>query len=680
MRSPLVLPILLLFLAPVRLSGQDAEGWNDPRALELIARAREVRQRTSVDSDLRSYQAIATGHVFFLVDRPNNDERTLIKADQIAIEVYWRAPRDTRQRIVGLRDQKVLPTNIRYHLDHLTVVQDDFGDQIRLGDGDEVSAVVHPVAPESDLFYEFRLADSLTISLGGSGGDVKVNEIQVRPRDGGMPGFVGSVFIDRTSAAIVRMTFTFTPASYVDGELDYIRISLDNSLWEGKWWLPYRQELEIRRELPALDFLVGSVIRGRFEIGDYTLNPELSPQLFVGNRVTQVTETERESYPFAEPLIPEADALELSPTPTLDEVRAQALTLMRGRYLSGLARLRLYLPTASEVFRWNRAEGAVLGFGLAYRPTGGITIQTRAGWSFGRGEPTAALVFTGGEVHAGTGLRLTLNERRDLGLFPGASDVLNTLAALTTDRDWTDPWFSSGVEAFHTVGSISSPVRLALRWDRVESGELSVDPEDARDFRPVRVVDEGDLASAGMRADLVLTASTRLSLDARAGRLTPADGGSATRDAVFVGGLFWERGGDGASGRLIARADGGVAVGDVLRQHLFLLGGAGTLLGQPYRAQVGDRFWLASLEGSRADLAPWVTFRAFAAAGNAWLGEGDSRLEFDQGASGDAGVRASVGGGVGLLWDVIHLDIGRGLEGGEWELVVSVDRRFQGWL
>ena len=680
MRSTLVLPLLVALLAPVRLSGQDAEGWNDPRALELIERTRGVRQSTAVDPDLQSYRATATGHVFFLVDRPNNDERTLIKADQIAIEVFWRAPRDTRQRIVGLRDQKVLPTNIRYHLDHLTVVQDDFGDRIRLGDGDEVAAVVHPAAPGSDVFYEFRLADSLTISLGGSGGDVKVNEIQVRPRDGNLPGFVGSVFIDRTTAAIVRMTFTFTPASYVDRELDYIRISLDNSLWEGKWWLPYRQELEIRRELPALDFLVGSVIRGRFEIGDYTLNPELSPQLFVGNRVTQVSEAERASYSFAEPLIPEADAGGLTPTPTLDEVRAQALTLMKGRYLSGLARLRLYLPTASEVFRWNRAEGAVLGFGFAYRPTGGITLQTRGGWSFGRSEPTAALVLTGGEALPGTGLSLTLNERRDLGLFPGSSGVLNTLAGLTTDRDWTDPWFSSGVEAFHTVGSSTSPVRLTVGWERDGSGELSIDAAHARDFRPVRAVDEGDLASARLRADLALGATPRLSLDARVGQFSPADGGSATQDAVLVGGLGWERGGDGAAGRVIARADGGLALGDVLRQHLFLLGGAGTLIGQPYREQVGDRFWLASLEASRADLAPWVTFRAFGAAGDAWLGAENPQLEFDRGASGSAGVRASVGGGVGLLWDVLHLDLGRGLEGGEWELVVSVDRRFRGWL
>ena len=28
----------------------------------------------------------------------------------------------------------------------------------------------------------------------------------------------------------------------------------------------------------------------------------------------------------------------------------------------------------------------------------------------------------------------------------------------------------------------------------------------------------------------------------------------------------------------------------------------------------------------------------------------------------------------------VRLDLGRGLDGGKWELVISVDRRFRGWL
>src|SRR5688500_10762387 len=72
----------------VRGAAQEAERWNAPEALALVVRARDVRQADAVDPERRAYQAKATGHVFFLIDRPRTGERTLVKADQIAIEVY----------------------------------------------------------------------------------------------------------------------------------------------------------------------------------------------------------------------------------------------------------------------------------------------------------------------------------------------------------------------------------------------------------------------------------------------------------------------------------------------------------------------------------------------------------------------------------------------------------------
>ncbi|HZD06093.1 MAG TPA: hypothetical protein VE173_14375, partial [Longimicrobiales bacterium] len=202
-----------------------AQQWNGPRALELVDRARAVRHAVHTDNGLRNYQAEAQGFVYFFLDRPDSDEKTLVKTDQVALEVYWEAPDHTKQRIVGLRDRKTLPTNIKYHLDHLTVVQDEFEDHIRLGDGDEVADVTHPVAPGAEEVYDYRLSDSLTISFPGGPDDVRVYELQVRPKQPDRPGFVGTVFLDRKTAAIVRMTFTFTPSSYVDPYLDYIRIS-----------------------------------------------------------------------------------------------------------------------------------------------------------------------------------------------------------------------------------------------------------------------------------------------------------------------------------------------------------------------------------------------------------------------------------------------------------------------
>ena len=148
---PLLIVLLLTFAAPAVGSAQDRApvqdpvsrgGWNSPRALAMVGRARAIRQASVTDSSLTSYRARADGYVYFFLDRTDEDEHSLIKADQLALDVYWQAPGLTRQRIVGRRDEKVLPTNINYHLDHLTVVQDDFSDLIRIGDGDEVAAKV----------------------------------------------------------------------------------------------------------------------------------------------------------------------------------------------------------------------------------------------------------------------------------------------------------------------------------------------------------------------------------------------------------------------------------------------------------------------------------------------------------------------------------------------------------
>src|SRR5687768_10331552 len=153
--------------APAAAAAQDG-GWNSGRALELIRRAQERRQVALSDTGMVDYQADARGYIYFYLDRRDTGERSLVKTDQVALDVYWKAPNLSKQRIVGLRDERNLPTNIRYHEDHLTVVQDNFGDLIRLGDGDEVRDVLHPAAPAGPALYDYRLADSTSIRLPGN--------------------------------------------------------------------------------------------------------------------------------------------------------------------------------------------------------------------------------------------------------------------------------------------------------------------------------------------------------------------------------------------------------------------------------------------------------------------------------------------------------------------------------
>jgi hypothetical protein len=665
----------LLFLAggaQAQVAATEAEGggWNSPVALTLIERARERRAAPRADSGLVNYQAAAAGHVYFFLDRADSEDRVLVKADQIALEVYWAAPDRTKQRIVGLRDASKLPNQMNYHLDHLTVVQDEFGDLIRLGDGDEVRDVLHPAAPRSDQTYDFRLADSMTIRLSGSADPIQVHEIEVRPRHPDRPAFVGSLFLDQATAAIVRMSFTFTPASYVDQRLDYIQVGLDNGLWDGRYWLPNEQTLEIRRQVPILDFPTGGVIRGVFRISDYRFNQELPPGLFRGARVVAAPRSEREAHPFPAGLFDELAAEGLSATTDLAGLRRQATALLSERYLSGLPRLRLYLPNSSAALRYNRAEALFLGGGVSYATSAASRLRFTTGYATGPGH----LSLTGDwriSPDRATNLWLRAEHRtlRDLGLRPGMPGLLNTVAAASLGEDFLDPYFATGA-ALGLERQLDQGwnARIVLGYEEHHNAALqethAIFNQQAA-FRPVRRIATGPLLHTNLTISRGRTAAPgwngRISVEAGrfngAGYLRPLLEATVTRRA---------RNHDAA---LELRGATGFLAGTAPPQTLFLLGGAGTLPGYTYRAFAGDRFALVGLEAYSDLAAPWVRLRAVGTAGWTELGAATAPAEWAVHAT--DGLRTSLGAGVGLFYDLLRIDLVRGLQQGRWQWVFS---------
>src|SRR5687768_8911732 len=144
-----------------------AQTWNDARTRALVEQATARRAAQLADSALVDYQAAAHGYLTFLaqVGEGFPEPPKIVKADELALEVYWRSPDLSKQRIVGRRDTLLLPTDISYHRDHLGIVQNNFPDIIRLGDGDEVSDVPHPLSRRGAREYEFAITDSLAIRL-----------------------------------------------------------------------------------------------------------------------------------------------------------------------------------------------------------------------------------------------------------------------------------------------------------------------------------------------------------------------------------------------------------------------------------------------------------------------------------------------------------------------------------
>jgi hypothetical protein len=676
--------LLTVLLSPSAGRAQAPSEWNGDRALELVQQARTLRQATAIDSALRAYQADARGYVYFFIDRTDSDERTLVKTDQLALEVFWKAPNQTMQRLVGRRDAKALPTNINYHLDHLTVVQDDFADRIRLGDGDEVEAVVHPLALGADSIYDYRLADSLSVTLPSPDPDIWAYELEIRPKDPGAPSVIGNLFLERRTGAIVRLSFTFTPASYIDGSLDYIRISIDNSLWDGKYWLPYRQEVELRRESPIIELLGGSVIRSRFEIRNYRFNPELQETLFLGGRVTSVPAAQRSTFLFESGLYDQLLDEGLGPSPQIEAIREQARAIIGRRYLSGLNKSRVHVPSVSSVYRYNRAEGSFLGAGTSFQLGSAWRVLSRGGYAFERNDGQLAVDVRSSPSPSGLNVGAWWNELQNAGgELPGASRTVNTLSGLLTNHDYTDPYFTSGAGVRYGWGlGTSSSLEVGAEWARHRSGTNVVDDglgggpaiESTTD-RPVLSVDEGDDRA------VEVTYATRTAARGFESSATARLGG--IEDQAYAS-LWWvttlrrelhQRGAALEAGLRV-----GISTEDAPVQTLFLLGGRHTLPGYAFRSFIGNQMALLRVEASQAVLAPWIKAHVFGAAGVTGFGRsilpdpGWLRRSTD-------GVKSSAGLGLNLGWDMLRLDVGRGLnDGGDWEFVFSIQRRFWEWL
>ena len=356
---------IAMILAGTRVTAQQT--WNDARTTALVERATERRASQLADTALVDYKATAHGYVTFLAQFGEGfpEPPKIVKADELGLEVYWRAPDLSKQRIMGRRDTLLLPTDINYHRDHLGIVQNNFRNIIRIGEGDEVRDVPHPLSPLGLQVYDFAIHDSLQIRLADRVLDVY--EVRVRPKDDRQPRTVGAVYIDRGTGEVVRMAFSFTRAALMDKELEDVSVVLENALIEGRFWLPRRQEIEIRRTGSWLDYPARGIIRGRWEICCYQVNTGIPVTFFGGPEIVMAPTAARLANPFPfsghvlDSLPPDVRAVTDA---DVKKVQDEARALVRE---AALARTRSFAFSArhiSDLARFNRVEGLAVGSGI----------------------------------------------------------------------------------------------------------------------------------------------------------------------------------------------------------------------------------------------------------------------------------------------------------------------------
>ncbi|MDB4909594.1 MAG: hypothetical protein JWO39_417 [Gemmatimonadetes bacterium] len=664
-----------------------AQAWNDDRTRELVERATTRRAQQLADTALRDYHATAHGYLTFLAQVGENfpDPPKVGRSDELALEVYWRAPDLSKQRIVGRRDTLALPTNIAYHQDHLGIVQNNFPSIIRIGEGDEVRDVPHPLSAEGIGDYDFAINDSLSIRLPDR--SVRVYELRVRPRDPSQPRLVGALYIDRSTGDVVRMAFTFTRPAYLDKELEDISIVLENALVQGRFWLPRHQEVEIRRTGRWLEFPARGIIRGRWEISGYEINKGLPLALFLGGaEITSAPPRELAKHEWHGRIL---DSLPSDVRAASDEdvrkVQEEARALVQQQALARAEGASLSARKASDFVRVNRVEGLALGAGASIRAGGGIVPSVRARYGFAdhvlKGRLGVAL-----RRGDGTGIELFGGrDYRDVGDIAERSTVVNSFAAQEFGSDATDPYDVRALGLAAELG-VHGGLRWHLEgtWERQDSLRIHASPAWGSYERtvPARPLHEERLVIGFTRPAPVMLGGfeTRFAGQVRGG-LTQALDDRPNGDGSFARAMISAHGeralGDG---RLVVEGTvaGVAAPPSAPSQELVYLGGPVSGPGYDYHQFAGRvgasarMEWRSSVPFFGLSLGPYGRAPARATlAPFATVIYSGNEASF---APDRAGWYPAVGVGALIFFDLLRVDVARGLRHGRWTFNLDVTR------
>lgn len=672
--------------------------WGDTLAQSHVARAIARRGLQLADSSLVDFAATARGFLAFLGQfGDDGDPPRVVQSEQLALRVAWWQPGRSAQQLVGRRDTALLPMNVGYYRDRYGVVLDNLPDRIRLGDGYDVADVPHPLAAGADTLYEYQTGEPFSMRLPDR--TVMVDEVRFRPRDVTAPRAVGSVFLDRETGAVVRLSLTFTRAAILDRRIETLVVTLENSLVRGRWWLPRRQEVEVVRRSTWLDVPARGIVRGHWDVSGYAVNEGPDPGMQFLPTWSSVSRDSLRGFVF------EGDVVDVLPPDMrvardedVRDAQLRAEAAVRAAALARPVTLAAAGKGVSDAIRHSRTEGLAFGFGVAHRWANAVTLSARARFGVDDGEPKGRISLDKRPPLGGAPVLELFAERqyRELGGRERAG-VTNSLASLFFGSDYTTPVdvLAAGI-GWRPANSTRWTVRAA--WEREAPLRVAARPIAGR-YQPTLPAWELE----GVRLDLVQTARFG-EANARRGVWTMRAIGTAAhgRAAPRVANAVVPRLGETvtpralrlevdaridwplAGGRtLVATAPGGVTLGDLAPQWLQFAGGPVSGAGYGFHAFAGRAVASPRLElrqpvpfpsvslGSygrspaRAQLAPFVQAVLLGGAPD------DPRLSRYR-----DGVYPAAGLGVLLFYDLVRVDVARGLWRGDWRFAIDVDRAF----
>jgi hypothetical protein len=681
------------------------------RGQDIVELAR--RRHNETDSTLLNYRSRLVTLVSAALSTDPLAPPKLLVASELASSVTWDRDGGLQVKMLGQRYVTSFGPEAEATLDFSRpwFVATAPGDSLRLLGGIDIPerAAVHPFSQGADRYYEYEVGDTVTLYVADR--QVELVEVRVTPTRGDESLVVGSVWVDGATGDVGAMQIRFVGRRlWGDDEEDAewanrilsVSATLQQGLWEQRYWLPHHQEVELMVRIPFIGNLSLPIIfRNEFDRYDVNTGESivwLSPDsmragvdvsttydegatlyLRAGREVETADEVPdsargREAYPRRETtqiragpadggweiIRPPNDSLETydewarpleTPAeltlPSAEELERRARSL--SNEIVGRKMFVIQWDRLADLIRYNRVESLALGLAARYDvPRRAFwSIGGRASFGFADLQPKARLDVrydaprTRVELTAYSELHVAATVLSDVKRAFG-----NSLRAFFLGRDDADYYRATG-----------AALTLDRRWSRFR-GRIGVGFEDHTTverhtdfaipqiwqdsvFRLNPPADEGTFWRGDGEAIIYLGDWTR---PTDRGQVTvgfEAGSGADSLDYVLA------RAGvegvvdlwDLAALALVAR--GGWSAGDVPLQRLWRIGGIETLRGFTHGTLAGASYWTGRIE--LAQIRPiWrpVVFADFG-----WAGKG---ADWPGGGSSDD-VLWSVGGGVSLL-------------------------------
>ena len=713
---------------------------------EAVARAAENNRQAP--AELRSYRARVESEAALVIHTAAGEELTG-QIEQIASHIQWWRDGNVEQHIVGHRIQSAGPTwSVLTYLRSGWTFPVLYGERLGLfglsAEGRPqrrrpAYQVVHPFSAEREHTYRFEGGDTIAV-LRLPDRHVRVMRIRVTPRRPPHEralAFHGDIDLDADRHQIVRMRgrlVVFRPEPGLATRLlslaarGFAYVELENAEYEGRYWLPYRQRLELQATSAATDAravirIVSSFRDHRIEVDGAAAALALGPQAPDSAGAAARAQVADSAGPMdraraadgargpdtahAVPPRQPRFRLTFAPADTLtgyddwvwdageataglstrdfDDVAPPALRA------AGPPHVRLGARRITDVLRFNRIEGLFTGAGvvLAFRDAApGLELRSAGGWAWSERMPRGytELALRRDDWEFGVRAARDLDHTNDFAapLEQGAGAFM--LFGAGDDYDYVD---RRGIVASVTRAlGRDAGVRLELGFleDRPVARHRLRGPYGGDTLRLNRPAASGDY----IRSRLVLERGRSVN----GSSLQPGLGVRAVIEHAS-GELDWTRVESGLSlrtarGRFLfsARFDAGLVLGDAPPpQTLYELGTSGRLPGYPYKAFGGDRATL--LRGSALyDLpildapirlgslvlpglspAPAVRWEA------GWAAAGERALPALQalGSRETGGIRSTVALQLTFFGGMLGVGVARPLEAGrDWEPVLTL--------